>query len=39
MNVAQDIQTCVRGQRIGRPQGQSSIYATSVEFSAGGAIE
>ncbi len=39
MNLAQDIQPVIRGERIGRPQWQASVYATAVEFGAGGAIE
>jgi hypothetical protein len=39
MNLAQDIQPGIRGERIGRPQWQAGVHATAVEFRASGAIE
>ena len=39
MNLAQDIQPVVRGERMGRPQWQARVDTTAVEFRAGGAIE
>jgi hypothetical protein len=39
MNLAQDIQPVIRGERIGRPQWQASVDAAAVEFGARGPIK